>query len=637
LTGGTGGLGTTFTFTPTANFVGNMTFDYQVTDDELPVAASSAVGTATVTLSAVNDNAVGTPTITGTALEDQVLTADTSGISDADGLGAFSYQWLRGGAAIGGATASTYTLGDADVGSQISVQVSYTDLLGTAEGPLTSAQTSSVTNVNDIPIGAPTIAGTVTEDQMLTADASGISDADGLGAFSYQWLRGGVAIAGATASTYTLDDADVGTQISMLANYTDGQGTSESVSSATTAPVVNINDAPIGSANTVTTLQNTPYVFSAGDFGFSDSKDNPANSLLAVRIATLPAAGALTDNGVPVVAGQFVNAADINAGWLVFTAPTNTNGVAYATFTFQVQDDGAGSDTDLIARTLTVNVNDPVVGIPLTLLGTPTPVVDPPLPPVESDAAPETVEEAPTDEESSDNQTEAILLAAAGSSTGPGSQSGLVSEVHALKTLTGSQPVLRPVLERSSHASSESDGPIKTEIWLDFLSSLSSSLNTTQVSSQEISVILDQTDFGDTPDKQFFSVESGLQLSGVALSAGFVSWAIRGAGLFASLLTSLPAWRHMDPLPILKKKDEKEKGKDWNGSEDDDGHDIDEDVVVRNLWTPDSGAETTLSASGAAILVSSATDIPKAGEETIMNFLENVAPRSDATETEKPA
>ena len=40
-------------------------------------------------------------------------------------LGAFSYQWLRGGGRlnIGGATASTYTLGDADVGAQISVQV----------------------------------------------------------------------------------------------------------------------------------------------------------------------------------------------------------------------------------------------------------------------------------------------------------------------------------------------------------------------------------------------------------------------------------------------------------------------------------------------------------------------------------
>ena len=55
-------------------------------------------------LANVNDNAVGVPTITGTVQEDQILTADTVGISDADGLGAFSYQWLRSGAVIGAAS-----------------------------------------------------------------------------------------------------------------------------------------------------------------------------------------------------------------------------------------------------------------------------------------------------------------------------------------------------------------------------------------------------------------------------------------------------------------------------------------------------------------------------------------------------
>ena len=105
--------------------------------------------------------------------------------------------------AIGGATSGNYTLGDADVGTQISVQVSYTDGYGTAES-LTSAQTAAVANVNDAPVGVPTISGTSTEDQTLTADTAAIGDADGLGAFSYQWLRNGVAIGGATAGTYTL-------------------------------------------------------------------------------------------------------------------------------------------------------------------------------------------------------------------------------------------------------------------------------------------------------------------------------------------------------------------------------------------------------------------------------------------------
>ena len=63
--------------------------------------------------------------------------------------------------AITGATASTYTLGDADVGTAITVSVAYTDGNGTSEGPLTSSATAPVVNVNDAPVGVPTISGTL--------------------------------------------------------------------------------------------------------------------------------------------------------------------------------------------------------------------------------------------------------------------------------------------------------------------------------------------------------------------------------------------------------------------------------------------------------------------------------------------
>ena len=39
--------------------------------------------------------------------------------------------------------------------------------------------------------------------------------------------------------------------------------------------------------------------------------------------------------------------------------------------------------------------------------------------------------------------------------------------------------------------------------------------------------------------------------SGMALSAGFVAWILRGGSLMASFLVSMPAWRHFDPLPVL--------------------------------------------------------------------------------------
>ena len=98
------------------------------------------------------------------------------------------------------------------------------------------------------------------------------------------------------------------------------------------------------------------------------------NALAAVKITTLPGAGSLTDNGVAVTAGQFVTVADINAGKLVFTPAANANGAGYASFTFQVQDDGGtangGVDLDQSANTITINVtsvNDAPAGTDKTV------------------------------------------------------------------------------------------------------------------------------------------------------------------------------------------------------------------------------------------------------------------------------
>ena len=181
--------------------------------------------------SAPNNPPTGSVTISGTPTEDQVLTAANT-LADADGLGTISYQWKRGGSEISGATDTTYTLVQADVGSTITVTASYTDGGGTAES-VTSSATSAVANVNDPPTGTVTISGTTTVGQTLTA-ANTLADEDVLGAISYQWKRNGVAIGGATSSTYVLALADVGTNITVTASYTDGQGTAESMTSAAT-------------------------------------------------------------------------------------------------------------------------------------------------------------------------------------------------------------------------------------------------------------------------------------------------------------------------------------------------------------------------------------------------------------------
>ena len=139
----------------------------------------------------------------------ETLTADTTGIADADGLGnaAFAYQWLAAADEINGATASTYTLANDDAGKALKVRVSFTDDEGNDE-QLTSAVTGAVAAApppNTPATGAPTISGTARVGETLTANTTGISDDDGLynAAFAYQWLADDAEINGATASAAT--------------------------------------------------------------------------------------------------------------------------------------------------------------------------------------------------------------------------------------------------------------------------------------------------------------------------------------------------------------------------------------------------------------------------------------------------
>src|SRR5882757_6771376 len=197
----------------------------------------------TAVVSHVDHLPTGTVTISGTAAQDQVLTASNT-LADADGLGPISYQWQRDGGNVAGATGTTYTLGAADVGHTIDVVASYIDGGGTLER-VASNSTAVVSHVDHLPTGTVTISGTAAQDQVLTASNT-LADTDGLGPISYQWQRDGGNVAGATGTTYTLGAADVGHTIDVVASYTDGGGTLESVASNPTAVVTHVDHLPTG-------------------------------------------------------------------------------------------------------------------------------------------------------------------------------------------------------------------------------------------------------------------------------------------------------------------------------------------------------------------------------------------------------
>ena len=155
----------------------------------------------------------------------------------------YNYQWVVGGTNLGEATGSTYTLTASEQGKTIRVRVSFTDDADNDES-LTSAATGAVAaRPNTSAMGRPTISGTVRVGEQLTADTTGIADADGLSnvCYSYQWVvtDGGayIDIPGETGATYTLVSADRGLHILVRVSFTDDAGNREKLTSAETEVV----------------------------------------------------------------------------------------------------------------------------------------------------------------------------------------------------------------------------------------------------------------------------------------------------------------------------------------------------------------------------------------------------------------
>ena len=174
-------------------------------------------------------------------------------------------------------------------------------------------------------------------------------------------ISAGMTIDGSTGIfTWTPTELQGGATYPVTITVTDDGPCNLTASETFDIYVNEINDEPVGTDNAVTILEDNDYTFAESDFGFSDPNDVPANLLLAVKITTLPSAGTLNVSGTPVVAGDMVSVADINSGNLKFSPDANANGTPYASFTFQVQDDGGtangGQDLDQSPNTFTITV-----------------------------------------------------------------------------------------------------------------------------------------------------------------------------------------------------------------------------------------------------------------------------------------
>lgn len=193
-----------------------------------PDYAEAAVSSDTRTLTGTLQMTVGA-SIVGAIQVGAPLTA--AGAVTEPAATSFTYSWKIDGAEV--STSSTFTPRTADLAKKLTVEVTamrdgYVSLTSStapvvvAKGVFTTAPT-------------PTITGTAKVGTVLKASPGTWSPS---AKFTYRWLRNGVAIRGATASTYKLVAADWKTRITVeVTAVSTGYGTTKVVSAASSAVV----------------------------------------------------------------------------------------------------------------------------------------------------------------------------------------------------------------------------------------------------------------------------------------------------------------------------------------------------------------------------------------------------------------
>jgi predicted RNA-binding protein with TRAM domain len=235
--GSTTVLGTLATYTLTAAEIGT-TVTVTVTATKSGFTTLSKTSAATPAVVAATFSTAPTPTISGTATFGQTLRAVTGDWSNTPG---FTYEWTRSGSTTVIGTAATYTLAVADLGKTITVTV-----IGTKAGfttlRKTSAATLAVASATFATAPNPTISGTATVGQPLTAATTGWVPSDGVN-FIYVWKRAdtsggvGTVIAGAITNRYILALADKGKYISVTVTADKAGYTSVSTTGVLATPI----------------------------------------------------------------------------------------------------------------------------------------------------------------------------------------------------------------------------------------------------------------------------------------------------------------------------------------------------------------------------------------------------------------
>jgi thermitase len=215
-----------------------------------PQQATAPVNAVAPELLTETNGAFNTTPLTGAPQVGQVLMRDQGAWTGSSPLSLTGLAWDRcnsdgtGCTSVG--TSSTYTVQSADSGYGLQLKVTFTDPNGTTSATSALSPTVGAATVMSPPVNTapPAISGTAQSAQTLSASRGTWSNSPG--SYAYQWSRcdstgaGCTAVSGATASTYVLGSADVGSTIDVTVTATNSGGSGN----AGSAPTGVVQSAP---------------------------------------------------------------------------------------------------------------------------------------------------------------------------------------------------------------------------------------------------------------------------------------------------------------------------------------------------------------------------------------------------------
>ncbi|MCB9635724.1 MAG: hypothetical protein H6721_26700 [Sandaracinus sp.] len=260
------------------------------------------------------------PVISGTSTIGQTLTSTLGSWSGEQPI-TYARQWLRDGVEISGATNDSYLLAVADYDADITCRITATNALGSVSavsntlGPVAAVVPSNVV--------APVVSGTPTEDETLSCTTGSWTGTTPI-SYTFQWRRDGSPILGATATTYTLVTADVGTLVDCVVTATNVGG-SDSQDSNDVGPIASSGG---GVAPTITVA---PVLAWTVEHGTSPSITPPTYTgdpaTITYDLIRLPSTTVLSGASEAAVEAYVADrATDVGPAWKVTATATNGSG-----------------------------------------------------------------------------------------------------------------------------------------------------------------------------------------------------------------------------------------------------------------------------------------------------------------------